>query len=327
MRRTSIEAYHESEYLDHCYSSKILDVQAASTLLHSALELEQGTRYLNDVAVQVWHLPAAPRQSKRRSNFNLIPQDVRARSGLELEIPPGSIPYNAQTDGMDDIEMSESYAASRFKVQQPFPLLPPLLNNDNPASPPFNFSEDFSREEESILPLYWEAHLARNLYAWLEYPETLSMQYELSYLDLQGNDGNSLDLKFEAKDYERIKLRHIRLPETSSTSDEREWIIIEVQLRCADSMAAEWSPGCEESAMPYWLLGLPVTAVIPSQRTLIDANKHQITTWSLANTNHVPSIHGRGVSRRFAHNFMCACAKGFGTIEVGHSPSVADRMG
>lgn len=175
-------------------------------------------------------------------------------------------------------------------------------------------------------PPWWTPSLSNTMTNFLRNPETQTHATDLSYLELRPSDYSSPPLRFDSKDFVSLRLLEIRLP-----GDEgEEWCVLHGLLQAeAENQAAEGE---------YWLIAFErgmITTEMDSCRDEDAAEKgaedkdkatgkrkveedkgSKVVVWSLEKSGQWPPVHGRGISDRFAEDFVRACGEGKGVVEM-----------
>lgn len=218
-------------------------------------------------------------------------------------------------------------------------LFPQIPASAQPASPPFSFAKLLKPSQEATLPIYWDWLLSKRVCEWLDDETTSSTQTDLTHIELRSTNGAMQPLRYEAKDFEKIKLTRMTISPEAETErsknqaikgapEQRDWFIFEIQHKnivLADMEVDEdglplEEPDRDPDDFPedYWLLAIPVCAVKDTQSTslaLEQGGALQTTAWLVGQRDFVPSMHGREVSERFAEAFIDACTLGTGVVE------------
>lgn len=281
--------------------------------------------------------------------IDTLPPTKVARPAKETEKEEcQDLPQIIVTDADDPSEYHEVFKPPRPSARAApppphtkTPLFPPIpASTMPPASPPFNFAKLLEPSKQERLPIYWDWLLSRRLCEWLDTGSTRSTQTELTHLELRSSDSTTSSLRYEAKDFEKLKLTRLtiatdaetersRNPAIAGASEQREWFVVEVQHKNIvlanmemdeDGMPLE-EPEQDPEDFPedYWLLALPLCSVTDTKSTAMDLGEGQgilqTTVWRVGLEGLVPSMHGRGVDERFAEDFVKACAAAKGVIE------------
>ncbi|KAK4504093.1 hypothetical protein PRZ48_005008 [Zasmidium cellare] len=219
-------------------------------------------------------------------------------------------------------------------------LFPPIPESAQPASPPIDHAKMLEQPKQDRLPIYWDWLLSKRVCEWLDDEDsTTSTQTELTHIELRNTDNTIQPLRFEAKDFEKVKLTRLTISPEADTErsknpaiqgppEQRDWFIFEVQHKnvivASMEMDEDGVPVDEPDQDPedfpedYWLLAMPVCAVTDSKSTSMDlkgSGMLQTTAWKVGAEGFMPSLHGRGVGERFAEEFVNACAGAKGVVE------------
>ncbi|KAF2170071.1 hypothetical protein M409DRAFT_19679 [Zasmidium cellare ATCC 36951] len=219
-------------------------------------------------------------------------------------------------------------------------LFPPIPVSAQPASPPFEHAKLLDQHKQDHLPVYWDWLLSKRVCEWLDDDaSTTSTQTELTHILLRSTDNQMQPLRYEAKDFEKVKLTRLSISPDADTErsknpaiqgppEQRDWFVFEVQHRnvivASMEMDEDGVPVEEPEQDPedfpedYWLLAIPVCAVLDSKSTVMELGGGgvlQTTVWTVGVEGFVPCLHGRGVEERFAEGFVNAYADAKGVVE------------
>ena len=210
---------------------------------------------------------------------------------------------------------------------------------------PLRICVDFGKS-----PLYCVTDLSKHIAKWLEQHDTGSSEARLSRLELQSVEAHGKSqadvthIRIYAKDYAKVKITRMTLPTSATLIDHSkslmDWLIIEVVYIEGTTPAPRYKHGNNNksnihqpiliSGPPYWLLAFPISAITNSkveylksqpsplrpqgrrrpQNRPSEQNHMQSTTLVLGKQGKVPLLHGRGVGKKFADDFIRACAEG-----------------
>ena len=181
----------------------------------------------------------------------------------------------------------------------PHPPLNNPPNTDSEENPPSNAASPPPRWltlpnsiDAHRHPCYWSRLLAKHIKRWLIQAGTKSSQSTLTHLTLRrlpgpGDKKAAVYMNIDARDYAKVKLTRLTLPESAQPKEMREWVVLEVDY-CKDSALPPTRPGeagsdsSDEDAYtkrrfkpsmmgffaglpPFWLIAFPLQAITHTQ--------------------------------------------------------------
>lgn len=345
MRDDSIEAWLEGLELERTKQERLPRVLAASAALQDA---EDGIAPPHETVGDNFSSPRDEQQQRQQQQTGEHEDDstdgdededeeMEARLRLQLR--------NSIIMGLRDVSSPPSHIHQQQQQQQqpkkkqPTSLHQQALFNataqkalrssprprtEKPPSPP---PRPAAPEPPSSPPPppWWTPSLSDTITNFLRNPETQTQATDLNYLELRPSDYSSQPLRFDSEDFVSLRLLEIRLP-----GDEgEEWCVLHGLLK----VEAEKGLGERE----YWLIAFEremITAEMDSSqdknesstdeeaigkdnaKRKVEDESSKVVVWSLEKTGQWPPVHGKGISDRFAEDFVRACGEGKGIVEM-----------